>query len=328
MRFVELDQDLLRERYRVTGLYLESMRVNPISILRQVRKHDLVFAWFASWHSLLPLLFARLLDKPSILVIGGYDLACMPEVDYGLQQGGLPKWVSRGAMRLATQLMTNSYYSRKEAVENAGLDGDDIAVAYHGLDAGHFPVSTAKEPMAITVGNVVHKNLGRKGLEAFVRAARHLPEVPFVLIGRWRDEEAAEYLTQVAPSNVRLTGFVPDEDLLDLYQRAQVYVQPSAHEGFGLSVAEAMLCGCIPVVTRAGALPEVVGDAGVYVPSRDPEAVAEGVEAALNLDGDRGSQARRRVMEKFPLVNRRQALFEIVESVLMEGDEEGRNECQ
>ncbi len=138
MRFVEIDRELLRERYRVTELYVESMRVNPISILRRVRVHDLVFAWFASWHSLLPIFFARLLRRPSILIIGGYDVARMPEIDYGHQCGGLQKWISRVDMTLATQLVTFSYFSRQEAVRNAGLHESEIEVIYPGTEPSRF----------------------------------------------------------------------------------------------------------------------------------------------------------------------------------------------
>jgi hypothetical protein len=71
-------------------------------------------------------------------------------------------------------------------------------------------------------------------------------------------------LRQAASPNVEFLGFVSDEELFSLYARASVYVQASMHEGFGLSVAEAMSAGCIPVVTRAGSLPEVVGDVGGF----------------------------------------------------------------
>ncbi|HEX2270736.1 MAG TPA: hypothetical protein VHH35_14415, partial [Pyrinomonadaceae bacterium] len=81
-RFVRLDLEELRERYEVTDCYLRSRWINALSLWQKVRTHDLIFGWFASWHTFLPLLFARLSGKPSLLVIGGYDLANMPEIDY------------------------------------------------------------------------------------------------------------------------------------------------------------------------------------------------------------------------------------------------------
>ncbi len=313
MRFVQIDRDLLQERYEVTELYLKKMPVNPISILRHVQNHDLVFIWFASWHAILPLLFARSLSKPSVLVIGGYDVACVPDIGYGHQCPGVKKWVSRGIMHFATQLVTFSYHSREEAVKSIRLSPEDVAMIYLGVDSTPFPLGERKEPMAVTVGNVSQSNLTRKGLESFVRSAQHLSHVPFILIGRWRDQRTADYLQQIAPSNVTLTGYISDEELVNYLQRAKVYVQPSAHEGFGLSVAEAMLCGCIPVTTEVGALPEVVRDTGVYVSSRDPQSVAEGIKTALALEDDRGQQARAYILKKFPLSKRREGLFDIVE---------------
>src|SRR4051812_46218567 len=63
-RFVQDDRDLLAERYSVTEWEETSPKgIRPANILRAVRKHDLIFAWFASWHSLLPVLAARRLGK-------------------------------------------------------------------------------------------------------------------------------------------------------------------------------------------------------------------------------------------------------------------------
>ena len=107
---------------------------------------------------------------------------------------------------------------------------------------------------------------------------RSLPDVSFVLAGRW-DDAAADELRDAAPPNVTLTGWVEQDVLNEHMRRASVYVQASAHEGFGMSVAEAMLAGCIPVTTRAGALPEVVGEAGVLVDDADPASLGDGDRA-------------------------------------------------
>ena len=61
---------------------------------------------------------------------------------------------------------------------------------------------------------------------------------------------------------VLLPGFIPDGELVSLYSRAEALVQPSLMEGFGLPAVEAMACGTPVLSSRAGSLPEVVGDAG------------------------------------------------------------------
>ena len=314
--FVRTDLQLLRERYPVTDLYLRSKRLNPGTILAAVARHDVVFGWFASWHTFLPLLFARLLGKPSLLVIGGYDLARMPEIGYGHQRGGLKCRVSRRTMRLATCLVTNAHYSRQEAQRNAGIPGARVRVVYHGVadPFGAVPEGP-RARMALTVGNVDCGNLWRKGHEPFVRAAAHLPDVQFVLVGAWKDD-AISHLRAIAPPNVYFTGRVDDATLLGHFRQAAVYVQASLHEGFGLSLAEAMLAGCVPVVTRAGALPEVVGQAGIYLESNTPAAIAEGVRAGLQADASARQQARERIAGSFPLAERKRQLYQLVDSLM------------
>ncbi len=127
--------------------------------------------------------------------------------------------------------------------------------------------------------------LVQKGQLPFVRAARELPDVPFVLAGKWLDD-AVDELRAAASPNVELTGWLSQDALLERYRRAAVYVQASRHEGFGLAVAEAMLAGCVPVVVNATAMPEVVGEAGVLIESQHPREVADGVRRALELGPD------------------------------------------
>jgi glycosyltransferase involved in cell wall biosynthesis len=68
-----------------------------------------------------------------------------------------------------------------------------------------------------------------------------------------------------------------------------------------------MACECVPVVTDRGAIPEVVGDAGIYVPYGDPEATAQGIRQALS--SEKGGTARQRIEEMFTIDKREEALL-------------------
>ena len=188
---------------------------------------------------------------------------------------------------------------------------------HHGVPDPFGELPQAKrERTALTVGIVDRRNVVRKGLGTFVQAAALLPDVEFVLAGRW-DDGAADELREAATPNVTLTGWVEEEVLNDLYRRASVYVQASAHEGFGLSVAEGMLAGCIPVTTRAGALPEVVGDIGVQVEGQDPAQLAAAIERALSSETiSERAAARERVLQSFPLEIRRAGVQALVTETL------------
>ncbi len=98
-------------------------------------------------------------------------------------------------------------------------------------------------------------------------------------------------------------------------QRAKVYVQVSAHEGFGCSLAEAMLCECVPVVTDRGAIPEVVGDTGFYVPFGDSKVAATKIKDAM-MATKNGKRARERIVNLFPLQKRERDLVKEIDSLL------------
>jgi glycosyltransferase involved in cell wall biosynthesis len=278
----------------------------------------LIFGWFASWHTFLPFVFARLSGKPSVLVVGGYDVANMPQIGYGHQRGGLKKWVSRWTMRLATRLITFSNYSGDEAERNASISKERLSTIYIGVPDPFASLPQGqRHRIALTVGNVDRSNLQRKGHEAFVRTAALMPDVSFVLAGAWQDS-AVDHLRAIATPNVTLTGWLSDQALGDYYRRASVYVQPSLHEGFGLSVAEAMLAGCVPVVSRVGSLPEVTGDSGILVDTPAPAAIAKAIAEALTYPEEARGPIRQRILDEFPL-EKRGALLEQLIRPLMNG---------
>ncbi|MEZ5275625.1 MAG: glycosyltransferase family 4 protein [Opitutaceae bacterium] len=319
--FVTIDRQILDEAFGCKLVIVGRNASGVAAAVCTVARTSACVGWFASWHTFPVVLAAALLRKPFLLIIGGYDLANMPEIEYGHQRGGLKRWISLATMKLASRLMTNSEYSRGEGKRNAGLDPKTVGVVHHGVPDvfGKRPPKSWKR-LVVTVGNVDRANLFRKGHEPFVRAAALLPDVEFRLIGSWRDD-AIDYLKSIATTNVVFPGRVSDDELNASLMEASVYVQASAHEGFGMSLAEAMLACCVPVVSCNGAIPEVVGECGLYLSRITPEALAQNIEAALARGPIIGPVARERIIHSFPLEVRRRGLVREIRALI---EDEGR----
>jgi glycosyltransferase involved in cell wall biosynthesis len=313
--FVEIDREILAERYDIDDLYQPGRWPNPLAVVRGVLRADLVFGWFASWHTFFPITLAWLLRKPSVMIVGGFDTANMPDIGYGYQQGGLRRAASRWIMRRGRRLVTNSRSSLGEIERNTPIPPERVTVVHHGVPDPFGDEPGPKEHEALTVGAIRQTTLVQKGQIPFVEAARLLPDVRFTFAGKWLDDSIDE-LRARAGDNVSFTGWLSDEDLHATYRRAAVYVQASRHEGFGLAVAEAMLAGCVPVVMNVTAMPEVVGDAGVFVESQDPDDVAGGVRRALELGPDAAHRARERILTEFPMERRRDGILRVVQDAL------------
>lgn len=312
-RFVQIDLELLRTDHEVEERYIHRLDALSPGLLLAVAHADLVFCWFASYHALIPTLLAKLLGKPSVVVIGGYDVANLPEIGYGHQRGGWRKLISRLVMRHSSSLMVISKYAWGEVVTNAQVDPSRLNLVYMGVE---LPLDTGaadrRESLVLTVGNVSRENMERKGLRVFVAAAALLPQLKFAVVGRWVDEGADE-LRRTATPNVTFTNRVSDAELASWFRRAGVYVQVSRHEGFGLAVAEAMAYGCVPVVARVGALPEVVGEAGIYIaPPVEAKTLAEAIAEGMAANHLRAG-ARQRVADNFDLNCRREKLNQYIQ---------------
>jgi glycosyltransferase involved in cell wall biosynthesis len=318
--FVAIDREILAERYEVEDLYQPGRWPNLLAVVRGVLRADVVFGWFASWHTFFPITLAWLLRKPSVLIIGGFDTANMPDIGYGYQQGGIRRAASLWIMRRARRLVTNSNYSLSEIERNTPIPPERVRVVHHGVPDPFGEEPGAKEREALTVGAIDHTTLVQKGQLPFVEAARLVPDARFTFAGKWLDDSVEE-LRARAGDNVRFTGWLSDDDLHATYRRAAVYVQASRHEGFGLAVAEAMLAGCVPVVMNVTAMPEVVGDAGVLIESQEPDAVADGVRRAFELGPDASRRARERILTAFPMERRREGILGAVEDALAQSSQ-------
>ena len=275
---------------------------------------DITYSWFGSFHAFLAVLFSKLFHKKSIVVAGGYDVAKMTEIGYGLMNMRFWRFFPIFSFKNCDKILAVSEHTKREINENMDVDDKKVLVVRHGFNKDRFFPRNRKENVVVTVAEANSQTLVIKGLTDFVKTANLLPDTKFYLIGKGEKESVCR-LRQINQRNFIYKGFVPHRKIATIMQRAKVYVQISAHESFGCALAEAMLCECIPVVTACGAIPEVVGNTGYYVPYGDIKAIAETIERALNDGETRRKNARKRIAEEFPIEKRENALIEIVKQL-------------
>jgi len=175
-------------------------------------------------------------------------------------------------------------------------------------------------------GMAVHKNLITL-IKAFflLKQGKGIPHRLVVVGGQYHTHNETRVLDLVSdwgPQEVIFTGVVSDEDLVALYNAADLSVLPSLYEGFGLVALEAMACGVPVVASRAGALPEVIGDAGILVDNPTNES-----ELAAAMDRVLSDQALKQKLmaaglqraSHFSWENTAQSTLEVYQEIVSQG---------
>ena len=259
---------------------------------------------------------AKLFRKKIVVITGGFDTTYVPVIDWGEMKTWWKRLAQRYSLAMVDLVLCFSDSSRSDVMKYS--NPKRVKTLHFGIDTEYFKPVSPKEPMVLTVCSLINEvTLSQKGVRTIIESARSVPEAQYVIIGEVGKDQVAVEARQKAPANVLFRDkFTVGQELLQFYQRATVYVQVSAHEGFGIANAEAMSCECVPVVTNATSLPEVVGDTGFLVPFADVNATAEAIRHALHSP-ELGKKARARVIEKFPSDKHDRTLLADVESVLL-----------
>jgi glycosyltransferase involved in cell wall biosynthesis len=174
--------------------------------------------------------------------------------------------------RAAQRVIALSEFMKRELVDTLRLDDEKIRVVPPAVEAPFVPEGPrAPGEYLLAVGTIEP----RKNLPLLAQAARRAGvELRVAGAHGWGDVD-------VGRDGVRLLGYVPDDELADLYRGALCVAYPSFYEGFGIPVLEALACGA-PVVTSVGtAMAEVANGAAVLVDPHDAEAIADGIERAI-----------------------------------------------
>lgn len=220
-------------------------------------------------HDIKPLLFPALRSKPSI--------------------GGLiEQWLVGDRVGRMDHVITVSESSKRDIVHHLGVPAERITVVYSGVDAAWFARPPAFRPMEKPYILSVAGADPTKNVEAVVKAYACLPGgvrdgFNLVLVGDVRKQTKVRSLIDTLQLNeaVRFTGVVDDEELRRLYWGAALFVFPSLYEGFGFPVVEAMAAGCPVISSNTSSLPEVGGDATLFVDPHNVDGLAEAMQRVL-----------------------------------------------
>ena len=202
------------------------------------------------------------------------------------------------AVRWTDHIIAVSESTKRDTMQHLGVPEDKITVVYEAANPIFRPVDQDKAreevrnrhgvdgPFILFVSTIEP----RKNVPTLLRAVWQLQEcykqdIRLVLAGGkgWLFEDAFALVDELKlDDRVHFVGRVSSEDLLYLYNAAEMLAHPAFYEGFGLPPLEAMACGLPPVVSNVASLPEVVGDAGLLIDPHDTDELTVAMWRLLN----------------------------------------------
>jgi len=215
-------------------------------------------------------------------------------------KGKLKLGLQKLSLKSVAAVLADSETSKKDIVRFLGVSEKKIYVTYLAADKIYRKLPREDKWIALIrkrcqlpgrfllyVGDINYN----KNLPCLIKAFKelNLEDCSLVLVGKAfknpRLKEAREIMELVKElglkEKVRILGFVPDGDLVKIYNLAQLFCFPSLYEGFGLPLLEAMSCGCPVLASNAGSLPEVAGEAAFLVEPTSAQRIAEGIKMVL-----------------------------------------------
>lgn len=245
--------------------------------------------------------------RPVVIIV--FDLLFYEDQKYDPFRRTYHRQFVPWSVKKASRIITISQASKQAIIKKFGSPDEKIAVAYPGVADVFYKIPKAKalsnlqkkyavpSQFTLFVGSLDNS---RRNLDTVLSAFATLsPGVApkLVIVGLFGHGHET-VLHKVAHLNLQdrilFTGFVSDEELRWFYNAADLFVYPSLGEGFGMTVLEAMACGCPVISSDRMSLPEVVGDAGILLSDpTDPEELATQMAAILSTPDLRADLARR-----------------------------------
>ncbi|MCL1978342.1 MAG: glycosyltransferase family 4 protein [Candidatus Bathyarchaeota archaeon] len=221
----------------------------------------------------------------------------------------------------------------KEYVLSLGAKPSKVKVLHNGVDLSRFkPLPKVKEKMRkklgiskdvkviLTVRRIVYKNGVDTLIDAANIAVKKKQKLVFIVVGKGPDMVSIQnQIEQLGlEKNIKLTGFVADQDLHLYYNMADLFVLPSkSGEGLPLVALEAMACGLPVIATNVGGINEImVKGFGKLVPANNPEALAKAIVEFADINNGNNGELRAIVEEQYSWDKNVARLIEIYEELI------------
>lgn len=245
--------------------------------------------WYKNYDALFAPSFFELpqfIKIPSVLVI--HDLTTFRFANQrGQEVSTRLSWVTKSACEKANHIIAISAQTKKDLVTFCQLPANQISVILLAAENKFQNKIILREDFILSVGTLEP----RKNIPTLIKAYSLLPEkiqnkFPLKIVGGtgWNESKIFTTIKKLKLTNrIDFLGYVSDNDLIQLYNKASVFVYPSLFEGFGLPILEAMQCGTPVITTKVSSLPEVGGDAVAYLDKpRDGQALSRLIQKVLS----------------------------------------------
>ncbi|MGF3555341.1 MAG: glycosyltransferase family 4 protein, partial [Thermoplasmatota archaeon] len=123
-------------------------------LAKKVKQSDLSFCWFAGWHSAVAIHYAKRYNKKSIVVVGGFDAAYVPEINYGAFTNLKEKIPAKYVYNNADKILVVDLSLKRDIIKNARVSGNNIGYLPTGYDFNYWEPKGKKENIVLTVGAV------------------------------------------------------------------------------------------------------------------------------------------------------------------------------
>jgi glycosyltransferase involved in cell wall biosynthesis len=235
------------------------------------------------------------LGKKSKAVATICDLIFLKAIENMVDHERLARWVPE-FVNNCKRIITISNFSKQEIVEELQVDPARIDVIYLGVDRNLFYSQADEETLKIRLASALGLNrpfflavscyTGRKNtpllLKAYAKLLQNHPLNDLVLVWKPPNDICKAYSAPALKNRIHFIGRQSDETLRDLYCGATALVFPSLYEGFGLPILEAMSCGTPVITSRISSMPEVGGDAAIYIDPLDSDSLVSALEEFEN----------------------------------------------
>lgn len=238
---------------------------------------------------------------PKVMAIMDISYLKYPELFRPQDLHKLTHWTAYSVAHAAA-IITISQYSKNAIIEAYHVPESKITVAYPALSDSVGTINRMGKKMTrksmpkryiLSVGTLQPRKNFSRLIEAFSKLDDH--DIDLCIVGKkgWMYEDILSAPKRFGVTDrVRFLDFVSDSELPKLYREAEVFALPSLYEGFGLPVLEAMVHGTSIVVSQTSSLPEIAGEAGIYVDPSDVDSITTGLNQALSEKGTKKETER------------------------------------